>query len=52
MDRKIYTFHYQDKDLNRKEEDIESIGYKKAVKGFQARFPDAKNVVVMWEPIK
>ena len=29
-------------------EAIESRGYKKAVKSFQAKYPKAKNVVVMW----
>ena len=29
-------------------EEIESRGYKKAVKSFQNKYPKAKNVVVMW----
>ena len=45
---KTYTFHYQDEEYNRKQEDIESRGYKKAVKSFQNKYPKAKNVVVMW----
>ena len=47
-DMKTYTFHYQDEEYNRKQEDIESRGYKKAVKSFQNKYPKAKNVVVMW----
>ena len=41
-------FHYQDEEYNRKEDNIDSRGYKKAVKSFQAKYPKAKNVVVMW----
>ena len=47
-DVKTFTFHYQDEEYNRKQEDIESRGYKKAVKSFQNKYPKAKNVVVMW----
>ena len=47
-DVKKFTFHYQDEEYNRKTEDIESRGYKKAVKSFQAKFPKSNNVVVMW----
>ena len=45
---KTFTFHYQDEEYNRKEENIDSRGYKKAVKSFQNKYPKAKNVVVMW----
>ena len=47
-DIKTFTFHYQDEEYNRKEENIDSRGYKKAVKSFQNKYPKAKNVVVMW----
>ena len=47
-DIKTFTFHYQDEEYNRKEENIHSRGYKKAVKSFQNKYPKAKNVVVMW----
>ena len=47
-DIKTFTFDYQDEEYNRKQEDIESRGYKKAVKSFQNKYPKAKNVVVMW----
>ena len=47
-DVKIFTFHYQDDKYNRQEENIEGRGYKKAVKSFQTKYPQAKNVVVMW----
>ena len=47
-DMKTYTFHYQDEEYNRKQEDIESRGYKKAVKSFQNKYSKVKNVVVMW----
>ena len=46
--KKVFTFHYQDEEYNRKEDNIDSRGYKKAVKSFQAKYPKAKNVVVMW----
>ena len=46
-DIKTFTFHYQDEEYNRKEENIDSRGYKKAVKSFQNKYPKAKNVVVM-----
>ena len=29
-------------------EEIESRGYKKAVRSFQAKYPKLKNVLVMW----
>ncbi len=47
-DIKTFTFHYQDEEYNRKEDNIDSRGYKKAVRSFQAKYPQAKNVVVMW----
>ena len=47
-DMKTFTFHYQNEEYNRKEENIDSRGYKKAVKSFQNKYPKAKNVVVMW----
>jgi len=47
-DMKTYTFHYQDEEYNRKQEDIESRGYKKAVKSFQNKYPDLKEVMVEW----
>jgi len=47
-DKKTFTFHYQDEEYTRKEENIDSRGYKKAVKSFQNKYPKAKNVVVMW----
>ena len=39
-DMKTYTFHYQDEEYNRKEENIDSRGYKKAVKSFQNKYPN------------
>tara|TARA_R100000742_G_C4176860_1_gene13295 strand:+ start:47 stop:235 length:189 start_codon:yes stop_codon:yes gene_type:complete len=47
-DIKTFTFHYQDEEYNRKEANIDSRGYKKAVKSFQNKYPKAKNVVVMY----
>ena len=47
-DMKTYTFHYQDEEYNRKQEDIESRGYKKAVKSFQNKYPKLKAVMVEW----
>jgi len=47
-DMKTFTFHYQDEEYNRKEENIVSRGYKKAVKSFQNKYPKAKNIKVMW----
>ena len=47
-DMKTFTFHYQDEEYNRKEENIVSGGYKKAVKSFQNKYPKAKNVKVIW----
>ena len=47
-DTKTFTFHYQDEEYNRKQEDIESRGYKKAVKSFQNKYPKATDVKVIW----
>ena len=46
-DKKEFTFIFQDVE-HQSQEKIESRGYKKAVKSFQAKYPKAKNVVVMW----
>jgi len=49
-DKIIYEFYYRDVEKNGEpiKENIESRGYKKAVKSFQNKYPKAKNVVVMW----
>ena len=47
-DKKTFTFHYQDEEYNRKEESIDSRGYKKAVKSFQNKYPKLKAVMVEW----
>jgi len=47
-DKIVFTFHYQDEEYNRKQDNIESRGYKRAVKSFQIKYPKAKNVVVIW----
>ena len=47
-DVKTFTFHYQDEEYNRKEENIDSRGYKKAVKSFQNKYPKLKIVDVWW----
>ncbi len=47
-DIKTFTFHYQDEEYNRKEDNIDSRGYKKAVKSFQAKYPKATDVKVIW----
>ena len=44
-DKKIYKFAYN---LMEDYEEIESRGYKKAVKSFQNKFPKLKEVVVEW----
>ena len=45
---KTFTFHYQDEEYNRKEDNIDSRGYKKAVKSFQNKYPKIKEVMVEW----
>ena len=47
-DMKTFTFHYQDEEYNRKEDNIDSRGYKKAVKSFQNKYPKLKEVIVQW----
>ena len=47
-DMKTFTFHYQDEEYNRKEDNIDSRGYKKAVKSFQNKNPKLKEVAVEW----
>jgi len=42
-DKKIYIFNFE----NQKEE-IESRGFKKAVKSFQNKYPKLKEVIVEW----
>ena len=44
-DEKMFKFGY---DLMEDYEEIESRGYKKAVKSFQNKFPKIKEVVVEW----
>ena len=44
-DKKIYKFAYN---LMEDYEEIESRGYKKAVKSFQNKFPKLKEVMVEW----
>jgi len=44
-DKKIYKFAYN---LMEDYEEIESRGYKKAVKSFQNKFPKLKEVAVEW----
>ena len=47
-DVKTFTFHYQDEEYNRKEENIDSRGYKKAVKSFQNKYPKLQLIYVNW----
>ena len=47
-DMKTFTFHYQDEEYNRKEDNIDSRGYKKAVKSFQNKYPKLQEVWVEW----
>ena len=47
-DIKTFTFHYQDEEYNRKEENIDSRGYKKAVKSFQNKYPNIKRTWISW----
>ena len=49
-DKIIYEFYYRDVEKNGEpiKENIESRGYKKAVKSFQNKYPKLKNVLVMW----
>ena len=50
-DKIIYEFYYRDIDKDNSKpikENIESRGYKKAVKSFQNKYPKLKNVLVMW----
>ena len=50
-DKIIYEFYYRDIDKDNSKpikENIESRGYKKAVKSFQNKYPKIKNVLVMW----
>ena len=47
-DVKTFTFHYQDEEYNRKEENIDSRGYKKAVKSFQNKYPKLKWIPIKW----
>ena len=47
-DMKTFTFHYQDEEYNRKEDNIDSRGYKKAVKSFQNNYSKIKEVMVEW----
>jgi hypothetical protein len=44
-DKKIFKFAYN---LMEDYEEIESRGYKKAVKSFQNKFPKLKEVMVEW----
>ena len=44
-DKKMFKFAY---DLMEDYEEIESRGYKKAVKSFQNKFPKLKEVMVEW----
>jgi len=46
-DKKEYTFIFQDAE-HQSQEKIESRGYKKAVKSFQAKYPKATDVKVIW----
>tara|TARA_R100001443_G_scaffold38529_1_gene52042 strand:+ start:632 stop:859 length:228 start_codon:yes stop_codon:yes gene_type:complete len=50
-DKIIYEFYYRDIDKDNSKpikENIESRGYKKAVKSFQNKYPKLKNVLVIW----
>ena len=49
-DKIMFEFHYRDIDKEGQptKENIESRGYKKAVRSFQAKYPKLKNVLVMW----
>ena len=44
-DKKMFKFTSLNEDVN---EEIESRGYKKAVKSFQNKFPKLKAVMVEW----
>ena len=44
-DKKMFKFTSLNEDVN---EEIESRGYKKAVKSFQNKFPKSKDVIVVW----
>ena len=45
-----FTFRYEDKkdDVETSKEVIESRGYKRAVKSFQIKYPNIKQVIVSW----
>ena len=45
-----FTFRYEDKkdDVELSKEVIESRGYKRAVKSFQIKYPNAKLTIVSW----
>ena len=43
-DKKMFKFTSLNEDVN---EEIESRGYKKAVKSFQNKFPKSKDVIVV-----
>ena len=50
-DKIIYEFYYRDIDKDNSKpikENIESRGYKKAIKSFQNKYPKLKNVLVIW----
>ena len=50
-DKKIFEFYYTEINNNipvAKKEDIESRGYKRAVKSFQIKYPKIKNALVQW----
>ena len=43
-----YNFLWEEKKDEIKTEDVESRGYKKAVKSFQNKYPKLKEVIVEW----
>ena len=50
-DKEIFEFYYTEINNNipvAKKEDIESRGYKRAVKSFQIKYPKVKMVAVEW----
>lgn len=51
-DKKIFEFYYTEINNNipvAKKEDIESRGYKRAVKSFQIKYPNVNDVHIQWK---